>query len=199
MTLSCFHLRSDVNHVGNHVAAWGISECRHSCLNRVCCDVLVIFLDVLIHNLALFECAEVTPMLDLAWFDDKSSLSCNNEVVGGYIGFTPSICLSVRPSVPHPVSALERLQFWLDPFHIYTSHEATSYGVSLVKFLAKFQKFEFLQFFKIYDFHLVWFWLGIWSESLVWLIMGGGGGGGGGGVGGGGAGGGVGHLRMQVF
>ena len=34
----------------------------------------------------------------------------HNEVVGGYIGFTPSIRLSVRPSVrpsvPHAVSAL---------------------------------------------------------------------------------------------
>ena len=29
---------------------------------------------------------------------------------GGYIGFTPS----VRPSVPHPVSALKHLQFLLD-------------------------------------------------------------------------------------
>ena len=30
----------------------------------------------------------------------------NNEVVGGYIGFTPSVCPSVRPSVPPAVSAL---------------------------------------------------------------------------------------------
>ena len=30
----------------------------------------------------------------------------HNEVVGGYIGFTPSVHLSVRPSVLHPVSAL---------------------------------------------------------------------------------------------
>ena len=30
----------------------------------------------------------------------------NNEVVGGYIGFTLSVCPSVRPSVPPAVSAL---------------------------------------------------------------------------------------------
>ena len=40
-----------------------------------------------------------------------------NKVVGGYIGFTPSLCLSVRPSrIP---SNLWRIQFWLDPFYIY--------------------------------------------------------------------------------
>ena len=30
----------------------------------------------------------------------------HNKVVGGYIGFTLSVCPSVHPSVPHPVSAL---------------------------------------------------------------------------------------------
>ena len=92
------------------------------------------------------------------------SLYPHNEVVGGYIGF--------RPSVPHPVSALQRLQFWLDPFHIYTFYQATSEGVSRVKFLAKFQNLNFWQFFKICSFDFVLFWLGVWCESLVWVIMG---------------------------
>ena len=57
----------------------------------------------------------------------------------------PSVCHTVRPSVPHPVSALLRLQFWLDPFHIYTSYQE---GVSLVKFIAKLQNLNFVNFFK---------------------------------------------------
>ena len=40
----------------------------------------------------------------------------------------------VRPSIPHPVSALQHLQFWLDPFHIYTSYQAISEAVSRLKF-----------------------------------------------------------------
>ena len=79
------------------------------------------------------------------------------------------ILVSLRPSVPHPVSALYLLQFWLDPFHIYASYQATSEGVSRAKFLAKFQN---LAIFKICNFDFVLFWLGIWCESLVWVIMG---------------------------
>ena len=53
---------------------------------------------------------------------------------------------SVRPSVPHPVSTLWRLQFWLDPFHISTSYQATSKGVSHVKLLEKFKNWIFGNF-----------------------------------------------------
>ena len=77
---------------------------------------------------------------------------------------------AIQTFVPHPVSALQQLQFWLDPFHIHTSYQATSEGMSCVKFLAKFLNLNFWQFFKICDFVL--FWLGIWCESLVWVIMG---------------------------
>ena len=84
----------------------------------------------------------------------------------------PSVCPSVCLSVPHPVSAMYHLQFWLDPFHIYTSYQATSEGVSCVKFLAKYKKLKFWQFFKICNFDIVLFWLGICCESLVWVIMG---------------------------
>ena len=69
------------------------------------------------------------------------------------------------------MSALYRLQFWLDSFHIYTSYQATSEGVSHVKLLAKFLSFNFFNFFKFFNFDLVLFWLGIWCESLVWVIM----------------------------
>ena len=40
------------------------------------------------------------------------------KLLGGYIAFTPS----VRPSVPHPLSPLKCLQFWMDPFHILSSN-----------------------------------------------------------------------------
>ena len=44
--------------------------------------------------------------------------------------------------------------------------------MSRAKFLAKFQNLKFWQFFKICNFDFVMFWLGIWCESLVWVIMG---------------------------
>ena len=59
----------------------------------------------------------------------------------------PSIRPSVCPSVPHPMSALWCLQFWLDPFYISTSYQVTT-GVLHVNFLAKFQNLNFWQFFK---------------------------------------------------
>ena len=63
------------------------------------------------------------------------------KLLGG-IFVCPSVRLSVpssvRPSFQHSVSALYCLQFWLDPFHILTSYQATSEGVSHVKFRSKF-------------------------------------------------------------
>ena len=75
---------------------------------------------------------------------------CHTKLLGG-------ILVSLRPSVPHPVSALYRLQFWLDPFDIYTPYQATSEGVWHVKFLAKFKNLNFWQFFKICNFDFVLF------------------------------------------
>ena len=102
--------------------------------------------------------------------------SLYNEVVGGYIGFTSSVRLSVRPSVPRP----SRIPCPLCSFyssgwiHFIFMHliKATSEGVSHAKFLAKFWNLKFWQFFKICNFDFVLFWLGIWCESLVWVIMG---------------------------
>ena len=63
-----------------------------------------------------------------------------------------SVCLSVRPSVrppvPHPVSAMQHLQFWLDPFDICASNQATSTDVLLVTFLAQLKSWIFSIFFK---------------------------------------------------
>ena len=99
----------------------------------------------------------------LMWQMEKSGwtsliLVMRNKVVGGG-GILVSLCPSVCP-------------FCLDPFHIYASYKATSEGVSRAKFLAKFQNLQFWQIFKICNFDFVLFWLGIWCESLVWVIMG---------------------------
>ena len=96
---------------------------------------------------------------------------CVCVCVGGVYWFH-SIHSSVRPSVPHPVTALYRLQFCLDPFRIYTSYQATSEGVSLVKFFAKFKNLIFWTFFLICNFEFVLFDLeSDMSESRVWLFM----------------------------
>ena len=52
-----------------------------------------------------------------------------------YSGFTLSIC----PSVDRSMSALYRQQYLSDPFHICTSYQTTSEGVSGVMFVSKFE------------------------------------------------------------
>ena len=61
----------------------------------------------------------------------------HTEVVGGVYWFhsvRPSVCpsvrLSVRPSVPHAVSALYHLQLWMDSFHIRHKWSLPWEGVS---------------------------------------------------------------------
>ena len=44
--------------------------------------------------------------------------------------------------------------------------------MSHVKFLAKFHYLNFWQIFQLCNFDFVLFWLGIWYESIVWVIMG---------------------------
>ena len=102
----------------------------------------------------LTQLLKIFPGLDVAWL--KRTLVFipqpyythrTTKLLGGYIGFTPSVRPSVRPFVPHsyPLCSAYSSEFWLDPFHIYTAYQATSEGVSHVKFIAKF---EFLAFFK---------------------------------------------------
>ena len=85
------------------------------------------------------------------------------NLLGGYIGFTPSIppasrVCSVAPSVL--VGSISYL-------YILSSNLC----VLRVKLLAKFWNLNFWQFFKICKFDFVLFWLGIWCESVVWVIM----------------------------
>ena len=81
-----------------------------------------------------------------------------NEVEGGYTGFTLSSRLSICLSVDKIVSALYLLQYLLDSFHIYTSYQATSEGVSRVSF-GKLFKFVTLN-------------LSCFDWSIVCVIMG---------------------------
>ena len=53
---------------------------------------------------------------------------------------------SVRPSVDKILLALYLLQYLPDSFHIYTSYQATSEGVSLVKFFRNSKMWSFFKF-----------------------------------------------------
>ena len=54
-----------------------------------------------------------------------------------------SILVSPCPSVDRILSALYLQQYSSDPFHICTSYQATSEGVSRVMFVSKFKKLKF--------------------------------------------------------
>ena len=58
-----------------------------------------------------------------------------------------------------------------DPFHICTSYQATSEGVSRVMPVSKFKNLKFWRIFKICNFDFVFFWLGIQYDSTVWVII----------------------------
>ena len=96
------------------------------------------------------------------------------KLLGGYIGFTPSVCPSVRPaSVPRP----SRIPCPLCSF--YSSGWIHFIFIHLIKQLQKvcrvqkfLQNLKFWHFLKICNIDFVLFWLGIWCESLVWVIMG---------------------------
>ena len=57
----------------------------------------------------------------------------------------PSVRPPVRPSVDRIMSALYLLQYSPDPFHIHTSYQATSEGVSCVIFFSKLKDLKFWQ------------------------------------------------------
>ena len=100
------------------------------CVHELKCKHMYI---VLLENWSARETMIIPPT---TWF---------NEVEKGYSGFTsvhPSVCLPVCPSlrlsVNKIVSALYLPQYLPDPFHISTTHQATSAGVYCVKVIAKF-------------------------------------------------------------
>ena len=91
----------------------------------------------------------------------------STKLKGGYTGFTLSVC----PSVDRIVSALYFQQYSSDPFHICTSYQATSEGVSCVMPVSKFKNLKFWRIFLICNFDFVFFWLGIQYDSMVWVII----------------------------
>ena len=91
----------------------------------------------------------------------------STKLIGGYTGITLSVC----PSVDRIVSALYLQQYSSDPFHICTSYQATSEGVSRVMPVSKFKNWKFWWIFKICNFDFVIFWLGIQYDLMVWVIM----------------------------
>ena len=64
----------------------------------------------------------------------------STKLKGGYTGITLSVC----PSVDRTVSALYLQQYSSDPFHICTSYQATSEGVSRVMPVSKFKNLNFV-------------------------------------------------------
>ena len=97
--------------------------------------------------------------------------------VGGGVG-GGGILVSVRPSVRssvRPASSVRSVAPTVLVGSISYLYILSSYFRSCVACKAswKFSKFEFLAFiFQICNFDFVLFWLGIWCESLVWVIMG---------------------------
>ena len=83
---------------------------------------------------------------------------------------------SVRPSVRLSVHSASRVR------SVAPTVLVRSISIHLIKqlqkvcrmervFFAKFQNLNFWQFFKLCNFDFVLFWLGIWCESLVMVIM----------------------------
>ena len=105
---------------------------------------------------------------ELNWSKFVILPSASTKLKGEYTGFTLSVC----PSVDRIESALYLQQYSSDPFHIGTSYQATSEGVSRVMFVSKLKSFKFCQILKICNFDFVFFWLGIQYDSIVWIIMG---------------------------
>ena len=78
-----------------------------------------------------------------------------------------SVCLSVD----RVVSTLYLQQNLPDPFHIYTSYQATSEGVSCIKFISNSKIWHFGKFYEFVTLTLFLFLLGIQYDSIVWVIM----------------------------
>ena len=88
---------------------------------------------------------------------------CSTKLKGGIL---VSPCPSVCASVDRIVSALSLLQYSPDPFHIYTSYQATSEGVLRVKSFSTLKYLKFWQILWICNFDFVLFWLGIQYELV---------------------------------
>ena len=106
----------------------------------------------------------IIPPLQRSWKEGILVSPCPSACPSG----RPSVC----PSVDRIVSAPYIQQYSPDPFHIYTSYQATLDGVSHVKlFFQNLKIRNFGIFFLICNFDFVLFWPGIQYEPIVWVIM----------------------------
>ena len=87
----------------------------------------------------------------------------------GYIGFTPSVCPSVRPSRIPCLLCSTYSSGWIRFIFMHLIRQLKK--VCRVYISCKISKLQFLVIFKICNFDFVFFWLGIWCESLVWVII----------------------------
>ena len=90
---------------------------------------------------------EITSLIIMCYYSPEQLLSerlyytpASTKLIGGYTGITLSVC----PSVDRIVSSLYLQQYSSDPFHICTSYQPTSEGVSK----------KFWRIFKIFNFDL---------------------------------------------
>ena len=114
---------------------------------------------------------------DLLWLTHYTPRTM--KLLGGIlVSLRPSICpfvgTSVRPSRVRPTSGVRSVASTvlvgsISYLYILSSNFRRCVGC---KVSCKISKFEVLAIFKICNFDFVLFWLGIWCESLVWVIMG---------------------------
>ena len=105
-------------------------------------------------------------------WNDSIFIPRHNEVVGGIlVSLRPSVRPSARPSrIPCPLCSAYS-SGWIHFIFIHLIKQLHKV-CRVLSFLQNF-KIEFLAFFfLICNFDFVLFWLGIWCEPLVWVIMG---------------------------
>ena len=133
-----------------------------------------------LNHLSLYKMADISQTIILETFlwmqmgffiIPPAQQSC----LGGYIGFISSVCLSVCPSV-----RLSRIlcplcgtysPSWIHFIFIHLIKQPQKV-CHLSSLLQNVKIWIFGSFFLNFNFDFVLFWLGIWCESLVWVIMG---------------------------
>ena len=107
---------------------------------------LVFFQLMLIEGVSLYHLHQVHSVLYSEYHFNCSLYPCFDEVERGVYWYH-LVRLSVCPSVDRIVSALYLQQYSSDPFHICTSYQATSEGVSRVMPVSKLKNLKFWRIF----------------------------------------------------
>ena len=114
--------------------------------------------------------------VEFVMFDGiKERTDCNNYTPAqrscwGVYWFH-SVCLSFHPSVPHPLCSAYN-SGWIHFIFIHLIKQLYFGRWVTCKVSCETSKYKFWQCLKICNFDFVLFWLGIWCESLVWVIVG---------------------------